>query len=185
MPQTVGNFEDFLKKRKPFCDSLLPPLPGPLPYLQSSWTTMPLLHRREPFHVLRGVLFLTLASSAWQRVFLNPRVRYNCSSIPYPGFTHSWKKYLVFLVHGINHRISPNRQNNLNQCFTVWLSTTIPTPRWCFPSSLLLDQMVHVLASLLSFSDHSTLSKDHCRKPDSSPGPVRPVKPHHDLDSLC
>lgn len=34
-----------------------------------------------------------------------------------------------------------------------------------FSSSLLLDQMLHVLASLLSFSDHSTLSKDHCGNP--------------------
>lgn len=85
----------------------------------------------------------------------------------YPGFKGSLmhiQKYLLFLVHGINHRISHSHQNNLNQCFTVWLFITIPTPCWCFLTSLLLNQMVHVLASLLSFTDHSTLSKDHCGK---------------------
>lgn len=58
---------------------------------------------------------------------------------------------LLFLVCSINHTVSPNQQNKLHQCFSVWPSITILTPCWCFPSSLLLDQMVPALASLLSF----------------------------------
>lgn len=135
-------------------------------YLRTSWLPMTSSMECIEFSCSQGALFLSLATS-WQGDFSESRVRFKCSSKMYSGFTYSKKKkkYLVFLVHGINHRISPNQQNNLNQCFTVWLSITIPTPRWWFPSSLLLDQMVHVLASLLSFADHCTLSKDHCRKP--------------------
>lgn len=150
----------------PICGILLPLAPSPLPTLENQWD-----HHASSstecieFSYSQEALFLNLASSsAWQGDFSKSRVRYNCSSIAYSA-SHTPKKYLISFVLSINHRISPNQQNNLNQGFTVWLSMTIPNLCWRFPSSLLLNQMVHVLASLLSFSDRCTLSKDRGRKP--------------------
>lgn len=124
---------------------------------------------REP--PVLGVSFQTLRelSSTWPFLLDRPtfleasKVTWKHSSITF-CLSLSMNNCLLFLAWSINHTVSPNQQTNLNQCFSVWPSITILTPCWCFPSPLLLDQMVCVLVSLLSFSDQGTPSKDPCRK---------------------